>query len=88
MNSPKPHQLSEADWREIVQLPAIQEACGLEPGEKWEDFAARVYAAKFHFESGGPGYVGEIYVLQGDAISDQGPLLLRRESQSGGLVVA
>ena len=87
MDSPKPYQLSEAEWRAIVQLPGIQEAWGLESGEDWENFASTVYAAKFHFHSGGPGYVGDIFVLQGDAISDRGPILLRRD-RKGGLIPA
>lgn len=87
MDIPKPHELSETEWREVVRLQAIQEAWGLESGEDWENFASTVYAAKFHFHSGGPGYVGDIFILQGDAISDKGPILLRRDSK-GALVVA
>ena len=86
MDIPKPYELKEAEWREIVQLPAIQEAWGLESGEDWENFASTVYAAKFRFHSGAPGYVGNIFVLQGDAITDKGPILLRRDS-NGSLVV-
>jgi hypothetical protein len=78
---PKPYELSEAEWREIVQLPAVQEAWGLGSGEDWEYFASTVYAAKFNFHSGGPGYVGDIFILQGDAITDRSPILLRRDSK-------
>jgi hypothetical protein len=86
MDIPKPYELNEAEWREIVKLPAIQEAWGLESGEDWENFASTVYAAKFRFHSGGPGFVGDIFVLQGDAMGDKGPILLRRDS-NGSLVV-
>jgi len=87
MDSPKPHQLTEAEWREIIQLPAVQEAWGLESGEDWANFASVVYAARFDFHSGGPGYVGDIFILQGDAMNDHGPMLLRRDGQ-GHLIVA
>jgi hypothetical protein len=87
MDIPKPYELNEAEWRGIVQLPAIQEAWGLESGEDWENFASTVYAAKFRFHSGGPGYVGDIFIIQGDAISDHAPILLRRDAK-GHLIVA
>jgi hypothetical protein len=74
-----PHPLSPEDWRQIVTIPAIREAWGLEDDENPSDFAARVYAAKFNFSSGGPGYVGELYILQGDALTDHPPIVLRRE---------
>ena len=36
------------------------------------------YGAKVDFVSGGPGYVGDSYVLQGDALGE--PLSLIREN--------
>jgi hypothetical protein len=54
------------------------EAWGLDNDEDPDDFAARVYAAKFDFSSGGPGYVGDLYILQGDALTDAPPIVLRR----------
>ena len=35
--------------------------------------------ARFNFESGGPGYFGDLYVLQGDAITEAKPMVLRRD---------
>ena len=54
--------------------------------EDWAEFAARVYAAKFDFQSGSPGHVGDLYILEGDALTDEGPMVLRRDS-GGSLVV-
>jgi hypothetical protein len=61
----KPRPLNLDDWEEIVRVPAVREAWGL-TDEDAAEFAAHVYAAKFHFVSGSPGYVGDLYVLQGD----------------------
>ena len=72
-----PHPLSQKDWKHIIALPAVRAAWGLideTPGE----FAARVYAAKFNFSSGGPGYFGDLFILQGDALTDAPPMVLRR----------
>ncbi len=47
-----------------------------------EQFASRVYGVKFHFVSGGPGYVGDLFILQGDALSESAPIaLIRKEGK-------
>ncbi|HTR35831.1 MAG TPA: hypothetical protein VMH80_08030 [Bryobacteraceae bacterium] len=63
-----------------MRHPKVRGAWGIEEDEDVAAFSARVYAAKFDFQSGGPGYVGDLYVLQGDAITDDGPMVLRRDS--------
>jgi hypothetical protein len=66
-----------------MQLPAIRESWGLEK-ETPEEFADMVYGVKFKFSAGMmPGYVGDLYILQGDALGEPFSLI-RRE---GGLVV-
>lgn len=45
-----------------------------------------VYGAKFNFISGGPGYVGDLYLLQGNAITEVPPMVLRRDRE-GRLIV-
>jgi hypothetical protein len=69
-----------------MQHPRVREAGGIDAAEDEVEFSARVYAAKFNFHSGSPGYVGDLYVLQGDALTDEGPLVLRRGSD-GSLIV-
>ena len=44
-----------------------------------EEFAALVYAVKFNFMSGSPGYVGDLYILQGDYLTGDQPLVFTRE---------
>jgi len=80
----KPLEISMAEWEEILEVPTVRESWGLEDDETPEQFADMVYGVKFDFSSGGPGYVGDLYVLHGDAIGE--PLTLIRKD--GHLVVA
>ena len=68
-------------------MPAVREAWGLEDDMTPSDFAGSVYAAKFDFVSGSPGYVGDLYILQGDALTGHSPLVLYR-AEDGRLIVS
>ena len=37
------------------------------------------YAVKFHYVSGSPGYVGDYYVIQGDALGENPVQMVRQE---------
>lgn len=78
MNTPQP--ISAAEWEEIVRVPAVRDAWGLDEDETGELFASRVYGVKFDFVSGGPGYVGDLYILQGDNLSEVPPVALIRRN--------
>lgn len=80
----KPLEISIAEWKEIMQVPAIRESWGIEDDEAPEQFADMVYGVKFDFSSGGPGYVGDLFILHGDAMGE--PMTLIR--RDGRLVVA
>lgn len=73
----KPQEISLAEWEEIMQLPVIRESWGISEGETAERFADMVYGVKFDFASGGPGYVGDLYILHGDALGE--PMTLIRK---------
>jgi hypothetical protein len=79
----KPHDISWAEWKEIMQVPEIRESWGLEDNETPERFADMVYGVKFNYD-GGPGYNGDLYILHGDAMGE--PMTLIRKD--GRLVVA
>jgi hypothetical protein len=81
----KPQEISPEEWKEIMQLPPIRESWGLDEHETPEGFADMVYGVKFHFVSGGPGYVGDLFILYGDALSGEPMTLIRRD---GKLIVA
>jgi hypothetical protein len=80
----KPQEISISEWKEIMEVPTIKESWGLEGDETPEQFADMVYGVKFDFVSGGPGYVGVLYILHGDALGE--PMTLIR--RDGKLVVA
>ena len=50
-----------------------------------ETLGDAVYAVKFRFHSGCPGYVGDLYILQGDALTGDPPVTLIRDA--GGRLV-
>ncbi len=69
-----------------MQFHPVQEGWGIDEDETPEEFASKVYAVKFDFTSGGPGYCGELYILQGDALEP--PMVLIREGGKGRLKLA
>jgi hypothetical protein len=80
----KPYELSMAEWKEIMAIPAVRESWGIGESETAEQFADMVYGVKFSFSPGmAPGYVGDLYILQGDAFGDPMSLIRR----NGDLVV-
>lgn len=82
-----PHPLSREEWLELMSLPEVRESWGLEEGETPEHFASMVYAARFDFVSGHPGYVGKLYMVQGDTLTGDTPFVFIRD-RAGKLVFA
>jgi hypothetical protein len=79
MEMNKPHELSMSEWKEIMAMPAVREAWGIGERETPEQFAAMVYGMKFRFSPGmAPGYLGDLYILQGDALGE--PMSLIRKN--------
>jgi hypothetical protein len=74
-----PQAISLEEWQQIIAVPAVREAWGLEDDATPSDFAGSVYAAKFDFVSGSTGYIGDLYILQGDALTGYSPMVLRRD---------
>lgn len=75
----KPLEISTAEWNEIMRVPEVKEAWGVEDDLNPEDFAEMVYGVKFNYHSGSPGYVGDLYILQGDVLTGDSPFLLTRD---------
>jgi hypothetical protein len=83
-----PHPLTAAEWDEIGGVDAVRQSWGVADGEKFADFAAdNIYGVKFNFHSGSPGYVGDLYILQGDTLTGDPPFVLMRDL-SGKLIFA
>jgi hypothetical protein len=79
MDDTKPYPLTLIEWKEIMAIPAIRESWGIGDDTPVADFSAQVYAAKFNFVSGSPGYVGDLFVLQGSYSTGDAPMVLRRD---------
>jgi hypothetical protein len=87
MEDTKPYPLTLAEWKEIMAIPAIRESWGVADDTTPTDFAAEVYAAKFNFVSGSPGYVGDLFVLQGSHLTGDGPFMLRRDENDNLIIL-
>ena len=79
MNTPR--ELSIEEWKEIMEVPAVKESWGLNADISPEEFADMAYGVKFAFSPGiAPGYVGDLYILSGDALGEPFTLI-RRDSR-------
>jgi hypothetical protein len=77
-NTNRPQEISATEWQELINVRAVREGWGLSD-ETPEDLAAMIYGVKFAFVSGGPGYCGDLYILQGDALAGPPLVLCRSE---------
>lgn len=81
----EPLKPSDSELKEIFDV--VGHNWGCESPDEFPGWAESVYAVKFKFHSGGPGYVGDLFIVQGDALVDAPPLMLIRNSE-GKLVLA
>jgi hypothetical protein len=72
----KPYEISPLEWDEIMSVPVVREIWNLDGDGTAEEFYQMVYGVKFQFVSGSPGYVGDLYILQGDVLTGDAPLIL------------
>jgi hypothetical protein len=80
MDDMNPCQVTPAEWKELTTVPTICDAWGIESDTTPDEFSPLVYAVKFKFASGSPGYIGELFILQGDVLTGG-----RANSPSSGL---
>lgn len=85
----RPQALSKEEVEEISRIEFIRESWGAQDAKEMEQILDdSVYAVKFEFVSGSPGYVGDLYILQGDVLTgDNAPVILIRDDH-GKLVSA
>ncbi|MEI6534046.1 MAG: hypothetical protein WCN98_01810 [Verrucomicrobiaceae bacterium] len=76
--SNKPTEISMLEWKEIMSLSYVEEGWGIDDTTTPEEFAAQVYGVKFQYCSGSPGYVGDLFILQGDTL--ESPVVIIRKS--------
>lgn len=85
-NDPRP--LRREEWEEIAALEFVRDSWGLDPlfGSLGEQLSLFAYGARYDFASGGPGYVGDLYTIQGDAFGDAPLQFFRNEKGAVELV--
>ena len=80
----QPMEISPQEWQEILKIKVIKEMWGI-----WiegpdaitaKEFSEQVYGVKFDFVSGGPGYVGDVFILMGDALNE--PVTIIRDGEA------
>ena len=77
--------LTREEIKEIASIEAIQQSWGAEDATEMEEIlVGTVYAVKFKFQAGGPGYVGDYFILAGDALGE--PIQMIRENGNGKLI--
>jgi hypothetical protein len=74
----KPIEISLPEWEEIIALPEVRQSWGLDDETTAEDFASQVYGVKFDFVSDSPGYIGPLYIVQGDVLTGDAPFIFGR----------
>jgi hypothetical protein len=74
----KPHALTNKEIKELAAIEDIQQMWGAENAAEMETMLEEmVYAVKFNFFPNMPGYVGDYFILAGDALGE--PLQLIRK---------
>jgi hypothetical protein len=74
----KPMELSLQEKKQIADMEDVRECWGAETPEDFMQLLDdSIYAVKFDFVSGSPGYCGDLITMYGDAL--QPPLVLIRE---------
>ena len=82
----KPKALTKDEIKEIAAIEDIQQMWGAENAAEMEEMLdTTVYAVKFDYHSGSPGYVGDYFILQGDAIGE--PIELIRNNKERTLAI-
>ena len=79
----RPLALTTDEINEIASLKAIQESWGATSAAEMEEIlSAELYAVKFNYQSGSPGYVGDLFILQGDALGEPFELVRNKVRQN------
>jgi hypothetical protein len=77
----KPKELTAKEIMEIAAVPDVQQMWGARNAEEMASILRDdVFAVKFDFHSGAPGYVGDYFIIQGDQLGVQALELIRNEA--------
>ncbi len=74
-----PKSLTKDELSEIAAFEPLWELWGAENAEDMLEVLKGSYCVRFDFMSGSPGYVGDLFIIQGDALTDARPIELNRD---------
>jgi hypothetical protein len=77
----KPMEVSPDEMNEIAQIKVLWDWWGAENADEMLDVLKQSYCVKFDFVSGSPGYVGDLFIVQGDALTGAPPVSLTRDAR-------
>ena len=75
-----PLKVSTDELKEIYNLVGYKWGLEFESQDAFAGWADSVYAVKFKFHSGAPGYVGDLFIIQGDMLTGHPPIMLIRDN--------
>jgi hypothetical protein len=80
----KPMSLNQSEIKEIADIEVVRQMWGAENVSDMQRMLnEEIYAVKFRYRSGSPGYVGDYFILLGDAIGEALELI----RDTGGAIV-
>jgi len=68
MSNTKPKVISNDEWAEIMKVREVRESWGMDVTDTVALIKSLIYGVKFNFQSGGPGYCGDLFILTGDTL--------------------
>jgi hypothetical protein len=78
----KPHALTSEEIKEIAAIKDVRDMWGEESEQDFiEMLNDNIYAVKFDYVTGGPGYFGDVIVLVGDGDCSEHVTLVRRDGK-------
>ena len=75
----KPMEVSQTEMIEIAEYEPLWELWGVENKDDMLAVLQQSYCVRFNFTSGSPGYCGDLFIIQGDALTDSPPVELARD---------
>ena len=75
-----PTAISIKEWEEIMRVPEVQNLWDIKYGDTTEAFTAKMYGAKYVFESESRITSGDMYVLYSDTPRPKTICLIRKST--------
>jgi len=73
-----PHTITPSEWLEVRDTRTITEQWGLTGEESAEELSEFIYGVRFDYQTDGPGYCGDLFILKGGGGVETPPVILYR----------